>query len=271
MLAVLAALGAAGTAVGVSPSSAHAAVTPAGRGWRRDAASAPRLPRDTTALRAVPDTTAIRADVVLKPRDPGALEAFDHAVSTPGNPNFRHYLAPGDFDAAFGPAPSVTASVRGWLAGQGLTVGATSPDGLLVPVRGTAAQMGQAFDVGLEEYRLPTGRVARAPTEAPLVPSALADDLYGVVGLDDVNLQVPQLAHPADGPAGPGAAPAQSDPAPSSAPRPRRHRTCRARWPRRDATPRSTAAPVARGPSPPISSPRRTRSRACTRARKARA
>ena len=215
VLAALAGLGAAGAAVGMASASTPAAGARGTRAWVRDAPSAPRLPRHSTALRSVPGGTDMRVDVVLKPRDPAALEAFDAAVSTPGSARFRHYLAPGDFAAAFGPAPSVTASVRSWLAGRGLAVGATSPDGLLVPVTGTADQMSRAFDVGLEQYRLPTGRVARAPTEAPLVPGALADDLYGVVGLDDVTLPVPELAWPTGGPGARDAAPA----GPAAAPR----------------------------------------------------
>jgi hypothetical protein len=54
------------------------------------------------------------------------------------------------------------------------------------------------LDVGLEQYRLPSGRVVRAPDAEPLVPSALAGDLDGVTGLDDLSVPVPQLVRAGD-------------------------------------------------------------------------
>jgi len=139
-------------------------------------------------------STGLSADVVLEPRDPAALSAFDTAVSTPGSPSFRHYLARGAFATAFGPAPATIASVRQWLAARGLAVGPTSPDGLVVPVSGSVAQMGSAFGIGIERYRLPSGRVVHAPDAGPLVPTALSGSIGGVVGLDDVATPVPELA-----------------------------------------------------------------------------
>ncbi len=177
-------------AAGASPS------TP--RAWVRSTRSVPDLPNGARALRAVAPTTVVRGDVVLKPRDPAALDAFDTAVSTPGTSSFRHYLAPGEFVREFGPRPSTISSVRAWLAGRGLSVGPTSGDGLIVPVSGTATQVDAAFSVGLEQYRLPSGRVVRAPDAEPLVPGALAGDLYGVTGLDDLNRPVPELVRRAD-------------------------------------------------------------------------
>ena len=176
----------------------------------------------------MPGATAIRADVVLAPRDPAALEAFDTAVSTPGSPSFRRYLAPGEFAGVFGPRPTTLASVREWLVGAGLAVGATSSDGLVVPVSGTATRIDHAFDVGLERYRLPSGRVVRVPDAEPLVPAALAGDLDGVAGLDDLSRPVPQLVR-----ASPGAPAGASPTAPSTG-----------------AAPAATARPHVGGPMP---------------------
>ena len=116
-------------------------------------------------------STAVHADVVLEPRDPAALEAFDTAVSTPGSPSFRHYLAPGEFAAVFGPTPTTVASVRGWLAGRGL---ARRPDVERRPRRPGLGHRGARSTtpsaLGLEQYRLPSGRVVQAPDAEPLVP-----------------------------------------------------------------------------------------------------
>ena len=162
----------------------------------RSRASVAPLPPGSRLLGPLAGSTELHAEVVLEPRDPSALEAFDKAVSTPGSSRFGHYLAPGAFRAAFGPTPATVAAVRAWLAGRGLVVGPTAPDGLAVPVSASAARMGRAFGSTLVRYRLPSGRVVRAPTAAPLVPASLAGAVGGVVGLDDLALPVPELARP---------------------------------------------------------------------------
>ncbi len=184
-----------GSVVVATAARARAAVnTPRVAGeWVRNSSSVPALPKGSRALRPVAPDTRLQADVVLKPRDPAALEAFDTAVSTPGSASFRHYLAPGGFARVFGPSATTISSVRGWLTGRGLALRPTSGDGLIIPFSGTAAQVDQALDVGLEQYRLPSGRVVRVPDAEPLVPGALADDLYGVAGLDDLSRPVPEL------------------------------------------------------------------------------
>src|SRR5438128_11891873 len=52
------------------------------------------------------DNTLIHASVLLRPRDPAALERFVTDVSTPGSPQFRHYLRTGEFGPRFGASPA---------------------------------------------------------------------------------------------------------------------------------------------------------------------
>jgi len=158
-----------------------------------------RLPRGTRMVGALPTTRPLSVDVALRPADPAALEAFDEAVTTPGSPSFRHFLTPGQFATRFGPAASAVAATRSWLEGEGLTVGSTAPDGLLVPASGSASQLSAAFGVGFEQDQLPTGRIVREPTAPPSVPRTLAGAVQGVVGLDDLAVSTPQMARPVDG------------------------------------------------------------------------
>ncbi len=196
--AAAACLAVSGAVVLVGATGARAASDPGPRphAWVRNTASVPTLPKGSRVLRPVAGSTEIRADVVLKGRDPSALEAFDTAVSTPGSPSFRHYLGPGQFARVFGALPATISSVRAWLAGRGLALGPTARDGLIVPVSGSAAAVGQAFDLGLEQVSLPSGQVVRVPDAEPLVPASLAGDLSGVSGLDDLSRPVPQLVGP---------------------------------------------------------------------------
>jgi len=159
----------------------------------RSSGSVPAVPRGSHAVGALPGTTMLSVDVVLRPRDQAALDAFADAVSTPGSPMFRQYIARGEFAEKFGPTRSAISAVRLWLSGKGLTVGTTSTDGLIIPVQGPAATMASAFGIGFERYRLPSGRVVRVPTAEPLVPADLASVLTGIVGLDDLARPTPEL------------------------------------------------------------------------------
>ena len=156
------------------------------------------LPPGTRSLRALAGSERLSVDVALSPADPGALEAFDQSVSSPGSPTFRHFLSPGQFASRFGPSPAALASVRAWLASEGLDVRSTARDGLLIEVSGSAARLGQAFGVGFEQDRLPGGRIVFEPTARPAVPDTLAGVVRGVVGLDDVAGPSAQMARPVE-------------------------------------------------------------------------
>ena len=131
--------------------------------------------------------SAVALDLSLRPRNPSALAAFIGTVTDPAASGFRRYLAPGAFGPEFGPAPSTIASARAWLAAEGLHVGPTAPDRLLIPVSGTTGQVERAFGLSVEDVTLPSGRVALRPSGAPLVPRAIAPALVGLVGLDTVS------------------------------------------------------------------------------------
>ncbi|HLX88257.1 MAG TPA: protease pro-enzyme activation domain-containing protein, partial [Acidimicrobiales bacterium] len=150
-------------------------------------------------------------DVVLRPRDPQGLADFARAVSTPGSGQFRHFLTPAQFDAAFGPDPETVAATRAWLQGAGLSPGSTTHDQLLIPVRASAAALEHALGVDLTTYRLPSGRLAHVPDRAPSVPRSIAGAVSGIAGLSDVARPQPLLAH---GAATPAAATGQAAPVP---------------------------------------------------------
>jgi hypothetical protein len=160
------------------------------------------LPPGTRAIGALPAASPLSVDVALRVPDPAALQAFDTAVTTPSSPQFRHFITPDQFAADFGPDPAAISATRAWLGAQGLTLGATDRDGLLIPVSGSAAALGAAFGVGFQRDLLPSGRVVHEPTQRPDVPSTLASVVQGVVGLDNVALATSQIKHPPPGPPG---------------------------------------------------------------------
>jgi subtilase family serine protease len=159
----------------------------------RVAGTAPTLPTGAQITGPTGASTSITADLALKPRDPAALDAFVAAVSTPGSPNYHHYLGDGQFAAQFGPTTATIAAARAWLSSNGLQVGTASSDGLLIPVTGSVAQMEQAFDVSIVNTRLSGGRIARFADVPPAVPASLSASIEGVIGLSTVSQAAPQI------------------------------------------------------------------------------
>jgi len=135
----------------------------------------------------------LHIQVMLRPRHPGALARLAIAVSTPGNPEYRHYLGKGMFAAQYGASPQVVAETMAWLRSEGLRPGPLT-DGLYIPVTATTGQLERALSTQLLLYRLPSGRVAVANQQAPLVPSGLAPYIQSIVGLSTVGSLHPSLS-----------------------------------------------------------------------------
>lgn len=153
--------------------------------------SVPRLPVGAAAVSPLPRTTALRIDVVLRPRDAAQLASFAQAVSTPGSSEYRHYLSESQFVSRFGPSAQAIGSVRRALIGDGLRPGAVSANHLSIAVRAAAGRLASAFATGFMEYRLADGRIAYANTKPPQLSESAEPLVQTVVGLDDLNLAVP--------------------------------------------------------------------------------
>jgi Pro-kumamolisin, activation domain len=186
LVASLATVGAVGLGVVAAAPSA-----PAGASTARVVFSSlvPRVPSNAHITGAVPATQLVHVNVVLAPADPSALSAAVAAVSTPGSPDYRHFVPAGQFAARFGASPSAITTVRSWLLAQGLTLGATASDGLTIPVTGSPDQIDHAFSTALANVTLADGSTQHVNTVAPSFPANIGDLITSVVGLDG-------LAHP---------------------------------------------------------------------------
>ena len=173
-----AALGASSAAAASSAGAAHLSPERIGQ--------SPRVAPDSARLGALTASTSMTVDVVLYPRDPAALAGFATAVSTPGNPLYRRYLARGQFAGKFGPTSAAINAVTKSLASDGLSGGHLSADHLSIEYVTSARKVAKALSVGLERYRLSGGRVAFANTRAPEFAGAAARYVQGVIGLDDL-------------------------------------------------------------------------------------
>ncbi|MEV4559501.1 S53 family peptidase [Kitasatospora sp. NPDC049285] len=164
------------------PTAAQAASpTPAQRIGR-----VPVTPADAKHATAPDDATPLDLGVTLRPRDPGALESFVTAVSTPGSPLFHQYLRTGEFAGRFGANPSDVTAVTAELSAAGLQPGAVEGDGLTIPVKATVAQARKAFATDFAGYTLADGSAAFANTAAPQLSGKAAAKVTGITGLNSL-------------------------------------------------------------------------------------
>ena len=175
----------------------------------------PNIPTGTPRLGAAPGGQVLHLDVTLAEQDPAGLAQAVAAVSTPGSPQYRHYLSSQQFAAEFGPSPAVVALVSSTLRAEGLTVGTPAPGSVLLPVSGTAATVSSALGTPLEQVQAPDGSHALVNTSAPQVPSTLAGAVTGVIGLNGL-FEEHSMLRPRATAASPGSAP--SPPSANAAP-----------------------------------------------------
>jgi hypothetical protein len=170
-------------------------------------------PAASQLLGPAPKNAHLRLSVALAPRDPAALEAEVAAVSTPGSPQYKHYLAKGQFASKFGPTEKTVAAVRAALVRAGLKPGRTSANRLSIAVKATVSQAERAWGVSINSYRLASGRTVLSNVGAPLMDSSVAAAVQGVIGLDGFEVMQPQVTHSS----GAGAHPAAPPPAEAAA------------------------------------------------------
>ncbi len=169
-----------------------AATTAAASSPRIAVGSAVRLPRGARFVSTLPAHRRMRLTIALRPRTPGVLTAVATAVSTPGSPQYGHYLTVAQFARRFGVGSSRIAAVSAALRAGGLSVGRPTANHLTIPASGTVAQVQRAFSVTEAQVRLPGGGTAFANDRAPRLAAGIGRSVLAVLGLDDVVRQQPQ-------------------------------------------------------------------------------
>jgi kumamolisin len=139
------------------------------------------------ALGELSASTPISVTVALRLSDLDAAETLLESLSTPGNPQYHHFLTAQQFVARFAPSKSEVAKVVAALSKYGLTV--TQTTATTLRATGMPADMERAFAVSLRSYSVPSrGAVAGFTYHAPLsratVPAEISSSVAAVVGLD---------------------------------------------------------------------------------------
>ena len=178
----LAVAGVAVALIGVVGGAAPAGAAPSNR--TQLAGSVPDWARPAAAHGPVAGTEHVGFRVYLGWRGGDAAAQLAMSVSTPGSPEYRHFLTAAQFRQQFAPSQTAVSAVQRWLRDSGFTLDYTPANSHYVAAEGTVAQANQAFAVTLSKYTV-QGLTLRAPDRLLSVPSTLASTVAGVVGLDD--------------------------------------------------------------------------------------
>ncbi|WP_273367206.1 S53 family peptidase [Alicyclobacillus herbarius] len=147
-------------------------------------------PADAKDLGPTSGQQVITATIVLKVRNADALTRYAEAVSTAGNPQYRHFLSVREFQRRFAPSNQEIHVVIRYLEANGLHVQQVYANNLLLKVEGTARQFNTVFDTSLHDYTQHGKRFHR-PQRRPQIPRALTDSVLAILGLDTQALARP--------------------------------------------------------------------------------
>lgn len=137
---------------------------------------------------AAPDITLAFS---LPLRNEQELEDLLNRLYDPSDPSYGHYLTPREFADRFGPTQDDYDGVAAYARSLGLAVTATHPNRALLNVSGSVAAIEAGFNLRINMYRAPDGRVFHAPDKDPEVPEAIAARIGGVIGLDNATVWHP--------------------------------------------------------------------------------
>lgn len=155
--------------------------------------------RKLAPLHRMDAATTLDLSIALPLRNPDKLTNLLQEMYHPGGTNYRHFLTPEEFTAAFGPTPEDYQAVVDFAATHGLTVTKTHPNRTLVGVRGTVTNVERAFHTRLQVYQHPReSRTFFAPESEPSLD--LATPVLAISGLDSYVVPRPNI-HPGARPA----------------------------------------------------------------------
>ncbi len=152
----------------------------------------PAAAANLQALGNLQESKSLEILIGLPLRNREALTNLLHDLYNPASPSFHQYLTPSKFADRFGPTPADYASVIAFAKASGLVVLRTHANRTLLDVRGSAADIENAFHVHLQLYRHPIeNRTFYAPDSEPAVD--LATPLLGITGLDNFVIPHPLM------------------------------------------------------------------------------
>jgi hypothetical protein len=141
---------------------------------------------------SLPPTQQLNASIMLTLRNQADLTALLSRLYDPSSPDYRHFLSVEQFTEQFGPTLEDHRAAVEFAQANGLTVTDEPANRLLVPVRGTVAQIEKAFNVSMRVYQHPTEkRTFFSPDREPSLK--LAVPVAHIAGLNNFSIPRPAL------------------------------------------------------------------------------
>lgn len=134
---------------------------------------------------AATDVKTVSLSLALRNAD--QLDAFIAGLGDPASPNFRKFITPQQFAAAYGQSAESVAAVVAYLKSKGFTINKVFGNNLQITATGTNAQIAAAFGSAVHSYSL-LGARYEAPATAPTIPAALASVVKAVNGISTKSL-----------------------------------------------------------------------------------
>ncbi len=127
---------------------------------------------------------SLTLSLYLPSRDPAGLATFLQHVTKHGDPLYRAYLTPEQYEARFGASNEDYLAVLAWARSQGLVPGEYLTGRHVIPVTGTVQAMEAAFGTHFNDYRDSTGAVFYAAATDAKLPASIAARVTAIVGLN---------------------------------------------------------------------------------------
>jgi subtilase family serine protease len=146
-------------------------------------------PREATTLASVGDADPnqqLSMEISFAVRHRAELDQLLADQQNPSSPNFRKWLAPGEYNQRFGPSQPNIDAVSEWLRSEGFTVEPSS-NGML-KFSGTVAQAEHAFSTRIARFGDGT---TYANVDDPSIPARFDGVIAAILGLDNMMHAVP--------------------------------------------------------------------------------
>lgn len=113
-----------------------------------------------------------------------ALAQAAQDIYNPASSRYQQYLSVQQIANQFGASAQTIQLVSAWFSSQGFQVLDTSPLHTSLTVRANALQIAKAFQITLQT-RMLNGRTFFGPSQAPVLPQAIAPLITSITGLDN--------------------------------------------------------------------------------------
>lgn len=150
----------------------------------------PRAQAEFDQGRVDPNLVLSSVTMVLKPSDAqeAALEKLLTDQQNPASPDYHRWLTPEQFADRFGASAEDIATLVSWAQNQGLEVVGTARARNSIALRGSAAQISQAFGTEIHRF-VADGQEHFANSTEPTVPAAFEPVVRGIRGLNNFRMR----------------------------------------------------------------------------------